>query len=164
LHTLRPLSALSFKTKLRFVTEYAFALLVCGLCGCASQLATVKTIPARLTTGLRVEGELDSSTKYLLAAENEQPSAALGHDLVAAKIAYGVLARQPKNESACTIYNFTVARIVQDVGRTTGETARSVEQARRYAELTQFELEESPAADRLTQTKLESILARAEEI
>jgi uncharacterized membrane protein YccC len=45
-----------------------------------------------------------------------------------------------------------------------GETAKSVEQARRYAELTQFELEESPAADRLTKTKLENILARAEEI
>jgi uncharacterized membrane protein YccC len=45
-----------------------------------------------------------------------------------------------------------------------GATAGSVEQARRYAELTQFELEESPLSDRLTQTKLESILARAEEI
>jgi len=45
-----------------------------------------------------------------------------------------------------------------------GATAGGVEQARRYAELTQFELEESPLSDRLTQTKLESILARAEEI
>ena len=45
-----------------------------------------------------------------------------------------------------------------------GETERSVEQARRYAQLTQFELEESRAADRLTNTKLESILAHAEEI
>jgi uncharacterized membrane protein YccC len=45
-----------------------------------------------------------------------------------------------------------------------GETARSVDQARRYAELTQFELEESPAADRLTKTKLEGVLARAEDI
>jgi hypothetical protein len=45
-----------------------------------------------------------------------------------------------------------------------GATERSVEQARRYSELTQFELEESPLSDRLTKTKLESILARAEEI
>jgi hypothetical protein len=45
-----------------------------------------------------------------------------------------------------------------------GETARTVEQARRYAELTQFEFEESRVPDRLTTTKLESILARAEEI
>jgi len=45
-----------------------------------------------------------------------------------------------------------------------GETERSVEQARRYAQLTQFELEESRVPDRLTNTKLESILARAEEI
>ena len=46
----------------------------------------------------------------------------------------------------------------------TAETSRSFDQARRYAELTAFESEESPAADRLTKTKLESILARAEEI
>ena len=45
-----------------------------------------------------------------------------------------------------------------------GETERSVEQARRYAQLTQFELEESRVPDRLTNTKLESILAHAEEI
>jgi uncharacterized membrane protein YccC len=45
-----------------------------------------------------------------------------------------------------------------------GATARSFEQARRYAELTQFEVEESPLSDRLTNTKLESILVRAEEI
>jgi hypothetical protein len=50
-----------------------FALLVFRLCGCASHLGTVKTIPARLTTGLYVEGPLDSATKYLLAAEHEQP-------------------------------------------------------------------------------------------
>ena len=118
LQTLRPVQALSFKTKLRFVTEYVFAVLVCGLCGCASHLATVKTIPARLTTGVTVEEPLDSATKYLVAAEHEQPSPALGNDLLAAKIAYGVLGRQPKDESARSIYNFAVARIVQDVDRT----------------------------------------------
>jgi len=65
-----------------------------------------------------VEEPLDSATKYLLAAEHEQPLPALGHDLLAAKISYGVLERQPKNESARTIYNFAVARVVQDVDRT----------------------------------------------
>jgi uncharacterized membrane protein YccC len=44
------------------------------------------------------------------------------------------------------------------------ETSKSFEQARRYADLTVFESEELRAADRLTNTKLESILARAEEI
>jgi uncharacterized membrane protein YccC len=46
----------------------------------------------------------------------------------------------------------------------TAETSRSFDQARRYAELTAFEFEESGAADQLPKTKLESILARAEEI
>ena len=98
--------------------KFAFALLVSGLCGCASHLATVKTIPARLATGSHVEQPLDSATEYLLAAENEQPLPALGYDLLAAKTSYGVLERQPKNESARSIYNFAVARVVQDVDRT----------------------------------------------
>jgi pimeloyl-ACP methyl ester carboxylesterase len=108
----------SFKRSARFVTKFAFALLVSGLCGCASHLATVKTIPARLTTGLHGEEPLDSATRYLLAAEHEQPLAALGHDLLAARISYGVLERHPKNESGRSIYNFAVARVVQDVDRT----------------------------------------------
>jgi pimeloyl-ACP methyl ester carboxylesterase len=87
-------------------------------CGCAAHLATVKTEPARLPTGLRVEEPLESATKYLIAAEREHSSTALGHDLLAAKISYGVLERQPKNESARSIYNFAVARVVQDVDRT----------------------------------------------
>ncbi|MGC2352317.1 MAG: alpha/beta fold hydrolase [Candidatus Udaeobacter sp.] len=93
-------------------------LLLVGLCGCASHLATVKTIPARLSTGLRVEEPLDSATKYLAAAEHEQGLPALGHDLLAVKISEGVLERQPKNESARSLYNFAVARVVQDVDRT----------------------------------------------
>ncbi|HET6889175.1 MAG TPA: FUSC family protein, partial [Candidatus Udaeobacter sp.] len=44
------------------------------------------------------------------------------------------------------------------------ETSKSFEQARRYANLTVFESEELRAADRLTNTKLENILARGEEI
>jgi pimeloyl-ACP methyl ester carboxylesterase len=102
----------------QFVGRFAAALLLFGWCGCAAHLATVKIKPARLPTGLRVEKPLDSSTKYLVAAEHEQPLAALGHDLLAAKISYGVLERQPKNESARSIYNFAVARVVHDVDRT----------------------------------------------
>ena len=44
------------------------------------------------------------------------------------------------------------------------ETSNGFERARRYAGLTVFESEELRAADRLTNTKLESILAHAEEI
>jgi hypothetical protein len=107
----------SFKRNARFVTKFAFVLLVSGLCGCAAHLATVKTEPARLPTGLRVEELLESATKYLIAAEHEQPSAALEHDLLAAKMSYAVLERQPKDESARSMYNFAVARVVQDVDR-----------------------------------------------
>lgn len=108
----------SFKRNARFVTKFAFALLVSGLCGCAAHLATVKTEPARIPTGLRVEEPLESATNYLRAAEHEQPVPALGHDLLAAKISYEMLERNPKNESARSIYNFAVARVVQHVDRT----------------------------------------------
>jgi pimeloyl-ACP methyl ester carboxylesterase len=100
------------------------SLLLVGFCGCASHLATVKTIPARLPTGLRAEEPLESATKYLAAAEHEQALSALGHDLLAVKISYGELAREPKNESARSIYNFAVARVVQDVDRTDVEPWR----------------------------------------
>jgi pimeloyl-ACP methyl ester carboxylesterase len=63
------------------------------------------------------EEPLESATKYLLIAEHEQPLAALGHDLLAAKISYEVLGRHPKDESARSIYNFAVARVAQDVDR-----------------------------------------------
>jgi pimeloyl-ACP methyl ester carboxylesterase len=80
--------------------------------------------PARLPGTLVVEEPLDSATKYLVAAEHEQSLAALGHDLLAAKISYEVLERQPKNESARSIYNFAVARVVHDVDRTDVEPWR----------------------------------------
>jgi uncharacterized membrane protein YccC len=44
------------------------------------------------------------------------------------------------------------------------ETSRTFEQARRYAELTTFELEESPNRDRTSLGDLESTLSRAEEV
>jgi pimeloyl-ACP methyl ester carboxylesterase len=107
-----------FQNKWQVFVRCGLALLLFQWCGCAAHLATVKAIPARLPAGLRAEEPLESATKYLLAAEHEQPLAALGHDLFAAKISCGVLARQAKNESARSIYNFAVARVVQDVDRT----------------------------------------------
>jgi pimeloyl-ACP methyl ester carboxylesterase len=106
----------SFQDRCQVFARCGFALLLFQCCGCA-HLATVKTQPARLPTGLRAEEPLDSATKHLMTAEHEQPSIALGHDLLAAKISYGVLERQPKNESARSIYNFALARVVQDVDR-----------------------------------------------
>ncbi len=66
---------------------------------------------------LATAGSLESAKRYLAAAEHEQPVPALNHDLLAAKISYGVLERQLKDESARSIYNFAVARVVQDVDR-----------------------------------------------
>jgi pimeloyl-ACP methyl ester carboxylesterase len=94
-----------------------FALLLFQWCGCA-HLAVVKTKPAQLPRALVAEAPLESAERYLATAEHEQPSVALGHDMLAAKIAYGALERQPKDESARSIYNFAVARVVQDVDRT----------------------------------------------
>jgi hypothetical protein len=87
-----------------------------GLCGCA-HLAVVKTKSAHLPKTFVAEGPLESANRYLVSAEHEQPLPALGHDLLAAKISYGELERRPKDKSARDIYNFAVARILQDIER-----------------------------------------------
>src|SRR5439155_3409950 len=94
-----------------------FAPLLLQCCGCA-HLAVVRTKPAQLPRTVVAKCPLESAKRYLAAAEHEQPVPALNHDLLAAKISYGVLERQPKDESARSIYNFAVARVVQDVDRT----------------------------------------------
>jgi pimeloyl-ACP methyl ester carboxylesterase len=106
-----------FQYRWQVFVRCGFALLLFQWCGCA-HLAVVKTKPAQLPKALVAEAPLESAERYLAAAEHEQPSVALGHDLLAAKIAYGALERQPKDESARSIYNFAVARVVQDVDRT----------------------------------------------
>jgi pimeloyl-ACP methyl ester carboxylesterase len=98
-------------------------LLLAGLCGCA-HLATVKTKPAPIPAEPANNERLERARKYLAAAEHAQPLAALGQDLVAAKIAYGVLERRPEDNLARNIYNFAVARVVQDVDRTDFEPWR----------------------------------------
>jgi multidrug resistance protein MdtO len=60
--------------------------------------------------------------------------------------------------------NVSIEKTEAEADALIAETSKSFEQARRYADLTVFESEELRAADRLTNTKLESILARAEEI
>jgi pimeloyl-ACP methyl ester carboxylesterase len=63
------------------------------------------------------EPPLDSATKFLAAAEHEQPVSALGDDLLAGKLCYHVLERRPNDESARNIYNFAAARVVEDTKR-----------------------------------------------
>ncbi len=100
-----------------------FALSIFASCGCA-HLATVKTTVPRAPTIAATEDELVLAKQRLVAAERAQPLVALGHDLLAAKISYGLLERRPKDQSARSIYNFAVARVVQDVDRTGAEPWR----------------------------------------
>jgi pimeloyl-ACP methyl ester carboxylesterase len=84
------------------------------LCGCA-HLATVKTIEPRVPTIAVSDERLAVATQELTAAEREQPLIALAHDLLAAKLSLSVLDQQPNDSSAQSIYNFSVARIVENV-------------------------------------------------
>jgi pimeloyl-ACP methyl ester carboxylesterase len=93
-----------------------FALLLFQCCGCA-QLAVVKTKPAQIPRAPVTEGPLESANRYLAAAKDEEPLPALGYDLLAARVSYGVLEGRPENGSARNIYNFAVARIVQNIER-----------------------------------------------
>src|SRR4029453_7237460 len=106
-----------FQNRWQVFARCGFALLLFQCCGCA-HLAVVKTKPAQLPKTLVAEGPLEFAKRYLAAAEHEQPLPALSHDLLAAKISYDVLERRPEDESARDIYNFAVARVVQDVDRT----------------------------------------------
>ena len=106
-----------FQNGWQVAARCALGLILFQWCGCA-HLAVVKTKPAELPRTVVAEGPLESAKTHLVAAEYEQPLPALSHDLVAAKISYGVLERHPTDESARSIYNFAVARIVQDVDRT----------------------------------------------
>ena len=100
-----------FQNRWQVFVKCGLALLLFQCCGCA-HLAVVRTKPAQLPRTVVAEGPLESAKRYLAAAEHEQPVPALNHDLLAAKISYGVLERQPKDELARSIYNFAVARIV----------------------------------------------------
>ena len=97
----------------RVLSRLALACLVFGWCGCGAHLATIKTKPAQLPAAVASEAPLNSATKYLTEAEHEPARAALGHDLLAAKISYGVLERHPNDVSALQIYNYATARIVE---------------------------------------------------
>src|SRR6266566_2743581 len=106
----------SFQNRCQAFARCGFALLLFQCCGCA-HLAVVRTKPAQLPRTVVAEGPLESAKRYLAAAEHEQPLPALGHDLLAAKISYGVLERRPGDQSARDSYHFAVARTVQGIER-----------------------------------------------
>jgi pimeloyl-ACP methyl ester carboxylesterase len=92
------------------------ALSIFGWCGCA-HLATVKETRPRVPTATGSEEQLGTATKHLSRAEREQPFLSLGDDLTAAKLSLSVLEQRPNDSSAQSIYNFSVARAVENVGR-----------------------------------------------
>jgi pimeloyl-ACP methyl ester carboxylesterase len=77
----------------------------------------VKTKPPRLPAALTGEEPLDSARTYLTTAAHEQPLPSLGQDFLAAKMAYAVLEKQPNDGQARDVYNFAVARAVENVQR-----------------------------------------------
>jgi pimeloyl-ACP methyl ester carboxylesterase len=84
--------------------------------GCA-HLATVKTTEPRIPTLAASDEKLAVATQQLTVAEREQPLIALGNDLSAAKLSLSVLEQQPSDSSAQSIYNFSVARAVENIER-----------------------------------------------
>jgi pimeloyl-ACP methyl ester carboxylesterase len=84
-------------------------------CGCA-HLATVKETRARLPVATRNDEQLQAARQCLVLAERQQPLVSLGEDLSAARLSLQVLERRPNDSLAQSIYNFSVARAVENVG------------------------------------------------
>ena len=99
----------------RIQTVFAAAVVFASY-GCAP-LATVKTTEPRVPTIASSEDELTLAKRHLAAAERAHPLVALGNDLSAAKISLNVLGQQPNDPAAQSIYNFSVARAVENVRR-----------------------------------------------
>ena len=85
-------------------------------CGCA-HLATVKTTQPQIPRIAADNAQLGDATECLMRAKREVPLVALGDDLAAAKLSLSVLEWRPGDSSAQSIYNFSVARVVENVGR-----------------------------------------------
>src|SRR4051794_18665020 len=91
-----------------------FALSIFGCCGCV-HLATVKHTEPRVPTIAASENELTLAKQHLVAAERAQTMVALGDNLSAAKLSFNILEQRPDDSSAQNIYNFAVARVVENV-------------------------------------------------
>ena len=83
-------------------------------CGCA-HLATVKATKPRVPAIIAGHDQLRTATEHLAHAERAQPLLSLGEDLSAAKLSLQVLEQRPNDSSAQSIYNFSVARAVQNI-------------------------------------------------
>jgi len=94
----------------------AFALSTFAWCGCA-QLATVQTMQPSVPTIMAGDEQLRTATEHLAHAERAQPLLSLGENLSAARLSLQVLEYHPNDSSAQSIYNFSVARAVENVGR-----------------------------------------------
>src|SRR5207248_6362424 len=101
---------------MKWRTNTFMALSIFGSYGCA-HLATVKTTEPRIPTIATSEDKLTLAKQYLSAAERAQPIVALGDDLSAAKLSLQVLDQRPHDSSAQSIYNLSVARVVEKVER-----------------------------------------------
>jgi pimeloyl-ACP methyl ester carboxylesterase len=93
-----------------------FALSIFASCGCA-HLATVKTLQPRIPTIAASEDQLTIAKQHLATAEQAQPLVALGNDLSAAQLSLNILEQRPNDSLAQRIYNFSVARAVENVER-----------------------------------------------
>ena len=93
-----------------------FALSIFASCGCA-HLATVKTLQPRIPTIAASEDQLTIAKQHLATAEQAQPLIALGNDLSAAQLSLNILEQRPNDSLAQRIYNFSVARAVENVER-----------------------------------------------
>ena len=85
-------------------------------CGCA-HLASVKGTRARPPAATGNDEQLQAANQCLVSAEREQPLVALGADLSAAKLSLQVLERRPNDSLAQSMYNFSVARAVENLER-----------------------------------------------
>jgi pimeloyl-ACP methyl ester carboxylesterase len=95
------------------------ALCVCFCCGC-TPLASVKQTSVRYVTTGTGGAELAIAEKELTEAgkiERRQPLLALADDLTAAKVAVDALDRKRDNTNAEKLYNFAVARSVENIQR-----------------------------------------------
>src|SRR5438105_3549284 len=105
----------AFRRVRRIQTVFAVAVTF-GCCGCA-RLASVKVTRAPPPAATGNDEQLQAAKQCLVSAEREQPLLSLGEDLSAAKLSLQVLERRPNDSFAQSIYNFSVARAVENVER-----------------------------------------------
>ena len=102
--------------RLRRIQGGFVVVVIFGLSGCA-HLATVRVTPARPPAATGNDEQLQAAKACLASAERERPLLSLGDDLTAAKLSLQVLERRRNDSLAQSMYNFSVARAVENVER-----------------------------------------------